>query len=356
MIAFVVVALVSPMLAPRVRDAWITMRTGTAPDSRQAFQGAAATDGRLVMIGHVPSGSSAVAAAWELRAGTWHEIGDRRPDRLLFDVAVDGDRVVAVGSERGRPAIFERTLQQRERPWRVVFRSAASAGEFTAVVATEDGVIAAGASYADAGPSAVVASHARGATSWTQETLDGSSSLRAVAVAGESIVAAGQAGETAAVWVRSRSGGPWVQSDLPGGRRSFVSGLVARDLRVVAVGQADLAPATWLRDDDGTWGPAIALPGQGPGRRVVSVAHGGERFAAVGAAVGLGDVQRPLAWVSDDGSAWREAGAAGADEAGFVDVVAADGELVALGNGREGRRLDVERHVLRGSAFVIDAR
>lgn len=352
-VVVVVVAVGAVVLLPRARDSWVAFRTGVAPGSIQGLRASAAPDGTTIVVGYVPLGDRSVPSAWMLDGDEWREIGDRRADRLLLDVVVDGDRVVAVGSERGSPAVFERPLRDRDVPWQLRFRSSRGPGELAAVVSTPHGVIAAGTFHRETGTTAAAVSERDGA--WAEETIDASATVSAIAVTGDggSVIVGGRGAQAGAVWMRPGVGGAWVRTDLPGGPRSFVTALAAVGGRVVALGPLDLAPTAWVQGEDGAWGDGVPLPGSGPGRRVEAAAVVGGQVVAVGAAVGVGDVQRPLAWASDDASTWRELGAGGADETGYADVLGVTGDVVAVGNGRDGRRLEVERHVLRRGAFVI---
>src|SRR5687768_3128256 len=73
------------LVTPKLRDAWTTFRTGTAPDSREVLRAADAGD-RLVAIGYMPRGDSAIAGAWVVDNGRWSGLGDPAVDRLFGDV------------------------------------------------------------------------------------------------------------------------------------------------------------------------------------------------------------------------------------------------------------------------------
>jgi hypothetical protein len=355
-----VVVVGAVLVTPKLRDAWTTFRTGTAPDSREVVRAADAGH-RLVAIGYMPRGDTAIAGAWVVDDGRWSGLGDVAQDRLFSDVVVNGDRVVVVGARRGIPTIFEAELGDAA-AWRVAWtHPSRAAGELTAVAATPAGIVAVGATTSDAGRTAIAVSSS--ADGWRDSIVADGAWLTAVTSSGDDIIAVGQdeATQTASVWRRRSSTGdrngetqlpPWDREALPKGeaRRSYGTAGAATPGRVVVVGQRDSQPTAW--SNDGVEWVAVSLGG-GSGERAtaVEVSPQGE-FLAAGTAVGLGDTTSPIAWKTDDGATWTTVTATGANYGGLVDVIIAGDRLVAIGNSKTNKRITPEILELRGHVLA----
>ena len=339
------------LVATKGREAWTVFRSDIAPGSRQVVAATPAPGG-FVVVGFEPTDEGSDAVAWHVRGDTWDEIGRSFPDRMFTDVVVVDDRVLASGSLRGVPAIFDVALGGDR--WNVVWRPADNIPGELMAIATGGGVVAAvGSTMSDTSRAGIaVVGNGDGDGDWTLEAVEGDAWLTTVTPVRGTFVAAGQrGGGHAAVWSRGETGG-WTSELLPddGSKRSFATAVAAGAGRTVVVGQIETQPAAWWRTD-GAW-TAVPMPSDGPGQRVTSVAASEDGdFLAAGTAVGLGDTTRPLAWASRDGGSWSVVGASGANFGGIAAITSDGKRLVAWGNAIERKRIRPDVQELEGSVL-----
>jgi hypothetical protein len=332
---------------------------GGASGTRYALKAAALGDG-YVVVGASTDHDTAEPMAWKVTGSRWQRLGDARADRQLTDVVTVGDRVVAVGSARGRPAVFERDAADGRGNWRAVWTmdvSTGVAGELTAVAVTPARVVAVGHVFGD-GTRTAIAVSAVGSGPWEPVTIADQGTANAITTSADGFVAVGQAQDAAAAAWHSADGVAWKREAMPdmGARRAWVTAVAraAGTQQIVAVGQSDAVPSVWRRVD-GAWTFDGALPGATARGQTVAAIGGltqGGAFLVGGREIGIGDVSRPLAWASDDGRTWRRVAVADGRDNAIVDVLASDAGFVAVGNVGKGEHTKPVLYRLRGTTLT----
>ncbi len=168
----------------------------------------------------------------------------------------------------------------------------------------------------------------------------GTTSMRAVAVSGATVVAVGSGPRGAAAWWTGPDG-TWRQAlDDPSFQGAKMTDVVATSSGFVAVGQHGDEAAAWTSTDGASWiAAAVAAAGADPnsesGSLMLRVATGPQGLVAIGP--GKETETGPAEWSSTDGRDWSIAADPIPGVAAATDIgVLPDGRYVILGASPDG--------------------
>ncbi|MGQ0519884.1 MAG: hypothetical protein ACT4PX_01875 [Actinomycetota bacterium] len=306
----------------------------------------------VVGVGYVDD-RAVTTGVWRRDADRWVALGSPAPMAELHDALAAGDRILAVGTDGGTPAVWSRSHRGA---WRteVALDPAAAGLDFGSLVAVAEHagtIVAAGTLTGDGRQQLVAAVSVDGAPWRTVPIADGWIVVGAVRhVGGEFMVVGGSNGAQGvrpAVW-RSADGLSWTPDTTvapdarrPGADHGWIQDVVATaDGGALAVGMWSHRPTTWTSTGDG-WRPGGDLPTTAAGfsvRRVIS--PGPDRFLAVGTVIEVGGDQRGVTWTSADGRIWSATLVDEADYDGIADALVVGGRTVLLANTLAGRRAE----------------
>ena len=320
--AIAIVAVV--LLAPQIRDlAETDDDDNDIPEGFDIFR--AASNGTDVLgVGGVLDGDTANPRAFAFRDGEWQLT--ETPDNVgvFGDIAMDGDRVVMVGSaSRGRATVWTATLpdldwEREETP--------ALMGDFRGIAIKDETIVAVGSTTLG---TAVVLVRSDAGT-WQLATLPGERAVPiAVVATADGFVAGGSAANAPAMWT-SPDGLEWI-SEAVSGSTGSVQGLAAsgNGSEVMAIGVNDRIHVAFAVNDR-TRTP-IALPTEDAGEFAFAIAPTADGWVVVGQDIDVGDVAHAIMWTGDPpGHHWSLNERVAADR--LTDVVVVKGRPFGVGS------------------------
>jgi Putative zinc-finger len=252
----------------------------------------------------------------------------------LTAMADRGGTVVAIGAGPAGSGAWRSVAGSS---WASVPATAFWGARVTGAIGTPDGFVAVGFAVGPDGASRAVSWVSRDGTSWIRspdsQPLSGAA-MTDVVTAGGGLLAVGlrDQPESAAIWT-STDGLHWQSAPQPtGADGARVNSVTEGPRGLVAVGQDAAGAAVWTSTDGRTFTRQTLPVALSQGTRLMAITSGGPGYVAVGSTVDASQQQGGALWTSSDGRGWTSvADPTDVQGVDLVSVAAGGGRLIAVG-------------------------